>query len=101
MSANASCSLEELQKLYEQLKQQVADSELESAAKKTLPKILSFLRQLPDGWTESQDWVNTVAEVDDYLNELQPELEQVREETRATISKIGKSKKGVRAYTKP
>jgi len=92
-------SPEQLQQLYEQLKQQVADSELESAAK-TLPEILTFLNKLPDGWTDSQDWVKIVAEVDDYLNELQPELEQVREETRATVSKIGKSKKGVQAYTK-
>ncbi|MCK7458055.1 hypothetical protein [Idiomarina aminovorans] len=92
-------SPEQLQQLHEQLKQQVADSELESATK-TLPKILTFLNTLPSGWTESQDWINTVAEVDDYLNELQPELERVREETRATVSKIGKSKKGVRAYTK-
>jgi len=92
-------SLEQLNALYEQLKQQVADSEYESAAD-TLPKILSFLEQLPDGWTESSEWVTVVADVDAYLNEVQPELEKVLEETSAAITKIGKSKKGVRAYTK-
>lgn len=92
-------SPKQLSALHEQLKQQVADSEYESAAD-TLPKILSFLEQLPDGWTESREWVTVVAEVDNYLNEVQPELEQVLEETGAAITKIGKSKKGVRAYTK-
>jgi len=92
-------SPEQLNELHEQLKQQVADSEYESAAD-TLPKILSFLEQLPDGWTESREWVTVVADVDAYLNEVQPELEKVLEETSAAITKIGKSKKGVRAYTK-
>lgn len=92
-------SPEQLSALYEQLKQQVADSEYESAAD-TLPKILSILEELPDGWTESREWVTAVAAVDDYLNELQPELESVQKETNATITKIGKSKKGVKAYTK-
>ena len=92
-------SPKQLSALHEQLKQQVADSEYESAAD-TLPKILSFLEQLPDGWTESREWVTVVAEVDNYLNEVQPELEQVLEETGVAITKIGKSKKGVRAYTK-
>ena len=92
-------SPKQLSALHEQLKQQVADSEYESAAD-TLPKILSFLEQLPDGWTESSEWVIAVAAVDSYLNEVQPELEKVLEETSAAITKIGKSKKGVRAYTK-
>jgi flagellin-specific chaperone FliS len=92
-------SPEQLSGLYKQLKQQVADSEYESAAD-TLPKILSFLEQLPDGWTESRQWITVVAAVDDYLNELQPKLESVQKETSAAITKIGKSKKGVRAYTK-
>lgn len=92
-------SVEQLQQLHQQLSQQIADSEFESAAE-TLPEILSCLEQLPDGWTESSDWVQVVAEVDDYLNALQPELEQTRDETSAAISKIGKSKKGVKAYTK-
>ncbi len=92
-------SPDQLNALYEQLKQQVADSEYESAAD-TLPKILSFLEQLPGAWTESREWVTVVSAVDDYLNELQPELEAVQKETNATIAKIGRSKKGVRAYTK-
>ncbi|RDX35119.1 hypothetical protein DZA36_00300 [Idiomarina sp. HD9-110m-PIT-SAG05] len=92
-------SPKQLSALYEQLKRQVADSEYESAAD-TLSKILSFLEQLPDGWTESREWVTAVAAVDDYLNEVQPELEKVFEETSAAITKIGKSKKGVKAYTK-
>lgn|GEM_PF-973951 len=92
-------SPKQLGALHEQLKQQIADSEYESAAN-TLPKILSFLEPLPDGWTESSEWVTVVAAVDSYLNEVQPELEQALEETSATITKIGKSKKGVRAYTK-
>ena len=92
-------SPEQLQQLHQQLQQQIADSEFESAAE-TLPKILTFLEQLPDGWTDSNDWVQVVAEVDDYLNALQPELEQTRDETSAAVTKIGKSKKGVRAYTK-
>ena len=92
-------SPKQLSALHEQLKQQVADSEYESATD-TLPKILSFLEQLPDGWTESREWVTVVAEVDSYLNEVQPELEKVLEETSAAVTKIGKSKKGVRAYTK-
>tara|TARA_R100001440_G_scaffold28645_1_gene46284 strand:- start:262 stop:558 length:297 start_codon:yes stop_codon:yes gene_type:complete len=92
-------SPKQLSALYEQLKRQVADSEYESATD-TLPEILSFFEQLPDGWTESREWVTVVAEVDSYLNEVQPELEKVLEETSAAITKIGKSKKGVRAYTK-
>ena len=92
-------SPEQLQQLHQQLQQQIADSEFESASE-TLPKILTFLEQLPDDWTESNDWVQVVAEVDDYLNALQPELEQTRDETSAAVTKIGKSKKGVRAYTK-
>lgn len=92
-------SPEQLQQLHQQLQQQIADSEFESASE-TLPKILTFLEQLPDYWTESREWVTVVAEVDNYLNEVQPELEQVLEETGAAITKIGKSKKGVRAYTK-
>ena len=93
------CSPKQLSALHEQLKQQVADSEYESAAD-TLPKILSFLEQLPDGWIESREWVTAVAAVDSYLNEVQPELEKALEETSAAVTKIGKSKKGVRAYTK-
>lgn len=92
-------SPKQLNELHEQLKQQVADSEYESAAD-TLPKILSFLEQLPDGWTESRQWITVVAAVDDYLNGLQPKLESVQKETSAAITQIGKSKKGVRAYTK-
>ncbi|MCH2455538.1 MAG: hypothetical protein MK192_07580 [Idiomarina sp.] len=95
----AASSPEQLQQLHQQLQQQIADSEFESASE-TLPKILTFLEQLPDDWTESNDWVQVVAEVDDYLNALQPELEQTRDETSAAVTKIGKSKKGVRAYTK-
>ena len=95
----AASSLEQLQQLHKQLQQQIADSEFESAAE-TLPKILTFLGQLPDGWTDSNDWVQVVADVDDYLNGLQPELEKARDETSAAVAKIGKSKKGVKAYTK-
>jgi flagellin-specific chaperone FliS len=95
----AARSPEQLQQLYQQLQQQIADSEFESAAE-TLPKILTFLEQLPDGWTDYNDWVSVVAEVDDYLNALQPELEQTRDEISAAVTKIGKSKKGVKAYTK-
>ena len=95
----AASSPEQLQQLHQQLQQQIADSEFESASE-TLPKILTFLEQLPDGWTDSNDWVQVVAEVDDYLNALQPELEQTRDETSAAVTKIGKSKKGVKAYTK-
>lgn len=95
----AASSPEQLQQLHQQLQQQIADSEFESAAE-TLPKILTFLEQLPDGWTDSNEWVQVVADVDDYLNALQPELEKTRDETSAAVTKIGKSKKGVRAYTK-
>ncbi len=96
---SAADSPEQLQQLHQQLKQQIADSEFESAAE-TLPKLLAYLQQLPDGWTESEAWVTVVADVDDYLNAIQPELEQTRSETGAAITKIGKSKKGVKAYTK-
>ncbi|RUO77042.1 hypothetical protein [Idiomarina seosinensis] len=92
-------SPQQLQQLYKQLKQQLADSDFESATN-TLPQLLTALEQLPEHWTESEQWVETVAEINDFLNEIQPELEQARDETQETITKIGKSKKGVKAYTK-
>lgn len=96
---SAADSPEQLQQLHQQLKQQIADSEFESAAA-TLPKILTLLEQLPSDWIDSNHWVQVVADIDDYLNALQPELEQTRDETSAAVTKIGKSKKGVKAYTK-
>ncbi|WP_417440307.1 hypothetical protein [Idiomarina sp.] len=90
---------EKLTKLNDQLKQQLADSEFESA-NTTLAELIRSLNHLPDNWQESQQWVTVVAEADKYLTEIQPTLEAEQEKARSAMSKITKSKKGVKAYTK-
>lgn len=90
---------EKLTKLNDQLKQQIADSEFESA-NTTLAELITSLNNLPDNWQESQQWVTVVAEADNYLTEIQPILEAEQEKARSAMSKITKSKKGVKAYTK-
>lgn len=90
---------EKLTKLNDQLKQQIADSEFESA-NTTLAELIRSLNHLPDNWQESQQWVTVVAEADEYLTEIQPTLEAEQEKARSAMSKITKSKKGVKAYTK-
>ncbi len=89
---------EKLTKLNDQLKQQIADSEFESA-NTTLAELITSLNNLPDNWQESQQWVTVVAEADNYLTEIQPILEAEQEKARSAMSKITKSKKGVKAYT--
>lgn len=90
---------EQVTQLQEKLKQQIADSELESA-NETLASLIKYLNNLPDNWQESQAWVSAVAAADQYLTEIQPQLESEQEKAQAAIAKIGKSKKGVKAYTK-
>ncbi len=90
---------EKLAQLKEQLKQEIADSEFESA-NTTLADLIRSLNHLPDNWLESQQWVTAVAEADKYLTEIQPTLEAEQEKARSAMSKIIKSKKGVKAYTK-
>ncbi len=64
---------EELVQLREKLKQEIADSEFESA-NATLASLLKSLNNLPDNWQESQPWVTAVADADQYLTEIQPTL---------------------------
>ncbi|MBL4856841.1 MAG: hypothetical protein JKX89_08015 [Idiomarina sp.] len=90
---------EKLTKLNDQLKQEIADSEFESA-NATLATLIKSLNNLPENWQESQQWVTAVADADQYLTEIQPTLEAEQEKARAAMSKITKSKKGVKAYTK-
>ena len=90
---------EKLTKLNDQLKQEIADSEFESA-NTTLAELIRSLNLLPDNWQESQPWITVVAEADKYLTEIQPKLEAEREKTWTAMRKIAKSKKGVKAYTK-
>ncbi|PWW41703.1 hypothetical protein DFO83_101398 [Idiomarina loihiensis] len=90
---------EKLATLHEQLKHEIADSEFESASA-TLARLIKSLNNLPENWQESQQWVKAVADADQYLTEIQPTLEAEQEKARAAMSKITKSKKGVKAYTR-
>ncbi|AGM36002.1 UNVERIFIED_ORG: hypothetical protein DFO82_0990 [Idiomarina abyssalis] len=90
---------EKLTELSDQLKQEIADSEFESA-NVTLAELIKSLNHLPDNWQKSEQWVTVVAEADKYLTDIQPTLEAEQEKARAAMSKITKSKKGVKAYTK-
>ncbi|MFP3355435.1 hypothetical protein R0K04_29245, partial [Pseudoalteromonas sp. SIMBA_153] len=73
---------EKLTKLNDQLKQQIEDSEFESA-NTTLAELITSLNNLPDNWQESQQWVTVVAEADNYLTEIQPILEAEQEKARS------------------
>lgn len=90
---------EELTQLREKLEQELADSEFESA-NATLAALIKSLDNLPENWQESEKWVTAVAGADQYLTDIQPTLEAEQEKARAAMSKITKSKKGVKAYTK-
>jgi len=90
---------EKLAKLHEQLKQELADAEFESA-NTTLAAIIKRLNNLPENWRDSQQWITVVADVDQYLTEIQPTLEAEQEKAKAAMTKVTKSKKGVKAYTK-
>lgn len=92
-------SLDSLRELTDKFKVAVAEEDF-ATAEAALKSVDQKVAELPDGWQDDEECVALLLDLRETLELHQQQLEQSRGDTKQQIDRLGKSKKGVKAYTK-
>ena len=90
---------DDISQLAEQFKTAVAEEEY-ATAESSLQQLDQAINKLPDDWQQNQTLVELLLDVQQTLTTYQQQLSDARGDARQQLDKLGKSKKGVKAYTK-
>jgi len=91
--------LKQLQTLTQHFEQTVAAEDY-AAAELALLQLEKHFTQLPDGWQNDDAIKTELLRVQETLTTYRQALQQAKDTAKDDISRLGKSKKGVKAYTK-
>jgi len=90
---------EKISALAEQFKTAVAEEDF-ATAESSLQQLDKAINALPDDWQQDQTLVELLLDVQQTLATYQQQLSDAHGDARQQLDKLGKSKKGVKAYTK-
>lgn len=91
--------LEPFRTLAERFKAAV-DSEDYPSAELALQQLDQQIQRLPSDWQQNASLVSVLQEIQQTLARYQQQLNTERNDVKEQVDKLGKSKKGVRAYIK-